>query len=386
MNENCLYLDYASTTPTDPRVLDAMLPYFGQKFGNPASRTHDFGVESKNAVQRARAQLADLIGAKKDEEIIFTSGATEAINLAVKGVYENYRHKGNHIITTIVEHKAVLDTCLYLETQGARVTLLGVNQSGLINLEELESAITPETVLISVQYVNNETGVIQPISEISAIARQRDILFMTDATQAVGRIPLNVHKENIDLLTFSAHKIYGPNGIGALYVKSTYPRIKITTQIHGGGHEFGLRSGTLNTPGIVGFGEAAALCKESYHSELAHLFALRNSIEAKLLSLPDCHINGINAPRAPHIVNFHFDGIDAEALIIHLRDNIAISNGSACTSHKVEPSHVIMAMHHSEDTAYCSLRLSIGRFTPHAADDTVAKAFELALTEIANFR
>ncbi|GGC42967.1 cysteine desulfurase IscS [Parapedobacter defluvii] len=385
MLNDVLYLDYAATTPTDSRVVDAMLPYFTTKFGNPASRTHDYGNEAKEAVKNAREQIADLIGAKQPEEVIFTSGATEAINLAIKGIYENYQDKGNHIITTKTEHKAVLDTCAYLEKQGAKITYLPVDQDGLINLNELEASITPETVLISVIYVNNETGVVQPIKDIAAIAAKHDVFFMTDATQALGKVPIDVNIDGIDLLTCSAHKIYGPNGVGALYVKSKFPRIKVAPQIHGGGHENGFRSGTLNTPAIVGFGQAAAIAKQVLTEESSRLAALRESIKEKLSSFPNCVFHAEKVPKAPHVISFYFKGLDAEAMIIQLREKLALSNGSACTSKEVLPSHVIMAMNHDEDIAYCTLRLSIGRFTPNDAAEKIYQAFDVALKEMANF-
>ncbi len=359
--KNVIYLDYAATTPTDPRVVEEMLPYFTHKFGNAASRTHAYGWEAEEAVKKARAQVADLIGAKP-EEIIFTSGATEAINLALKGVYENYKAKGNHIITVATEHKAVFDTCKYLESQGAEITCLPVDQNGLINLEQLQKAITEETILISVMYANNETGVIQPIADIVEIAHKHNVLFMTDATQAVGKIPVDVVQDGIDILACSGHKLYGPNGVGALFIRGKFPRIKVIPQMHGGGHERGFRSGTLNTPAIVGFGKACELAKSEMESEAVRLLKLRLELERGLKTLESCHIHAENAIRLPHITNFYFKGIDAEALIIQLRDRLAVSSGSACTSAEVFPSHVLMAMYEDEDVAFSSIRISLGHY------------------------
>lgn len=360
--EEIIYLDYASTTPTDPSVIEAMLPYFTMKFGNAASRTHAFGWEAEEAVKASRKLVADLIGAKP-EEVTFTSGATEAINLAIKGVFENYRKEGNHIITVSTEHKAVLDTCKYLESQGAEVTYLPVDSDGLINLELLESSITDKTILVAVMYANNETGVIQPMRQIGEIVHRSKALFMTDATQAIGKIPVNVMEDGIDILTCSAHKLYGPNGVGALFIKSRFPRTRILPQIHGGGHERGIRSGTLNTPAIVGFGRACELAKGEMGKEAERLEGLRKELEEALLKTQGCHIHADRADRLPHITNLYFEGIDAEALIIQVRDRLAISSGSACTSAEVLPSHVLMAMYDDEDIAYSSIRISLGRFT-----------------------
>ncbi|WP_020597296.1 cysteine desulfurase family protein [Spirosoma panaciterrae] len=368
--DSIIYLDYAATTPTDPRVVDEMLPYFTNKFGNAASRTHAFGWEAEEAVKTARHQIATLIGAKT-EEITFTSGATEAINLALKGIFENYRHKGNHIITVSTEHKAVLDTCTYLESKGADITYLAVDKDGLIDLKELQLAITERTILISVMFANNETGVIQPIGEIAKIAHDHNILFMTDATQAVGKIMVNVELDNIDILACSAHKLYGPNGIGALFVKSQFPRIKLIPQMHGGGHERGFRSGTLNTPAIVGFGKACELALGEMKAESERLMVLKNKIEEKLKLIDGLIIHAEEALKLPHIINFHVQGIDAEALIIQFRDRIAVSSGSACTSLEVLPSHVIMAMYNDEEIAYGSIRISLGRFLKNSSIDAI---------------
>jgi cysteine desulfurase len=356
-----IYLDYAATTPVDPRVVEAMMPYFWEQFGNAASRTHAYGWEAEEAVKRGREQVAELIGAKP-EEIVFTSGATEALNLAIKGVFEAYADKGNHIITVQTEHKAVLDTCKYLETKGAAVTYLPVEESGLIRLEELEQAITERTVLVCVMLANNETGVIQPIEEIARIAHQRGVLFLSDATQAVGKIPVDVQTYGLDLMAFSAHKLYGPKGIGALYIKRQFPKIKLTPVIHGGGHERGFRSGTLNTSAIVGFGKACALASQELEEEGRTLTALRRELEERLQKIEGGKIHAQYAKRLPHIINMSIEGVDGEAMIMAVRDRIAVANGSACTSAEVFPSHVLMAMYGDEDVAYSSIRISLGRF------------------------
>lgn len=358
--KDIIYLDYASTTPVDSRVVDTMLPYFTERFGNAASRTHAYGWETDGAVKTARRQVADLLGAKP-EELIFTSGATEAINLAIKGIFDTHREKGNHILTVATEHKAVLDTCHYLETLGGAVTYLGVGQDGLVDLQELEQAITPSTILIVVMYANNETGVLQPIREIATIAHARQVLFMTDATQAVGKVPLNVERDGIDLLACSGHKLYGPKGIGALYVRKRFPRIKLSAQVHGGGHERGFRSGTLNTPAIVGFGKACELASLEMQYEADKLTAMREWFELSLSKIPGCRVHAGRVQRLPHIINLYVEGIDAEALIIQLRDRLALSSGSACTSAELLPSHVLMAMYQDEEVAYSSIRISLGR-------------------------
>lgn len=379
--DGIIYLDYAATTPTDPRVVDEMLPYFTHKFGNAASRTHAYGWEAEEAVKKGRHQVAALIGAKA-EEITFTSGATEAINLALKGIFENYSSKGNHIITVSTEHKAILDTCSYLESKGAEVTYLPVDVYGLVDLEALQLAITDKTILISVMYANNETGVIQSIPEIARIAHNHNVLFMTDATQAVGKIQVDVNQDNIDILVCSAHKLYGPNGIGALFVKNQYPRIKLIPQMHGGGHERGFRSGTLNTPAIVGFGKACNLATIEMITEFDRLFILKNEIEKELKKIDSLYIHADEAARLPNIINFHIKGIDAEALIIQLRDQIAISSGSACTSLEVLPSHVIMAMYNDEEIAYESVRISLGRFLKNSSVNEIVTAIISSVEKI----
>ncbi|MFT3826921.1 MAG: IscS subfamily cysteine desulfurase [Chitinophagaceae bacterium] len=357
-----VYLDNNATTPCDPRVVDAMLPYFTQHFGNAASRTHSFGWLAEEAVQYAREQVAALIGAER-EEIVFTSGATEANNLAIKGVLEMYAVKGNHIITVVTEHKAVLDTCKHAEKLGAAVTYLPVNTEGLIDLQQLETSITPATVLIAVMYANNETGVIQPISDISRIARKHNVLFFCDAAQAAGKIPVNVQTDGIDLLAISAHKLYGPKGIGALYVRRKNPRVRLTAQIDGGGHERGMRSGTLNVPAIVGFGKAAELCYVEMRKEIERSSALRNKLENGILQHHLCRVNGSREHRLPHTTNISFYNVPGQNLLLGFNKDIAVSSGSACTSALMEPSYVLKAMNVPDELAYASVRFGLGRFT-----------------------
>jgi cysteine desulfurase len=357
-----IYLDYNSTTPCDPRVVEAMLPYFTEKFGNAASRSHAFGWEGEEAVVQAREQVAALIGAEPGE-IVFTSGATEGDNLALKGVYELYATKGNHIITVVTEHKAVLDSCHHIEKLGGAVTWLPVDAEGLIDLRELEAAIRPTTILIAVMYANNEIGVIQPIKAISAIARKHGVLFFTDATQAVGKIPVDVNRDGIDLLTFSAHKIYGPKGIGALYVRRKDPRVRLTAQMDGGGHERGMRSGTLNVPAIVGMGRACALCAAEMETDARRAERLRDRLEAGLLTIEGAHVNGSRTHRLPQTTNISFSYVDGQALLAGLGKDVALSSGSACTSASMEPSYVLKALGLGDDLAHSSLRLGLGRWT-----------------------
>lgn len=356
-----IYLDNNATTPMDPRVLEAMIPYFTQKFGNAASRNHAFGWVAEEAVDYAREQVAKLIGAS-EKEIIFTSGATEGDNLAIKGVFEMYKDKGNHVITVVTEHKAVLDTCKHIEKLGARVTYLPVKEDGLIDLKELEANMTNETILVSVMYGNNEIGVIQPVKEISAIAHKYGALFMTDATQAVGKIPVDVNADGIDLLACSAHKIYGPKGVGALYVRRKGPRVKVTAQMDGGGHERGMRSGTLNVPGIVGFGKACELCMQEMESEAKRLSALRDKLQSSLLELEESYVNGNQEHRLPHVANISFKYVEGEGLMMAMKD-LAVSSGSACTSASLEPSYVLKSLGLSDDLAHSSIRYGLGRFT-----------------------
>ncbi|MBX0334497.1 IscS subfamily cysteine desulfurase [Pontibacter sp. HSC-14F20] len=356
-----IYLDNNATTPLDPRVLEAMMPYFTGKFGNAASRNHAFGWHAEEAVDYAREQIASLINCSP-KEIIFTSGATESDNLAIKGVFEMYASKGNHIITTTTEHKAVLDTCKHIEKIGGKVTYLPVNAEGLIDLQQLEEAITDKTILISIMYGNNEVGVIQPIREISAIAKKRGVLFFTDATQAVGKIPVDVEADGIDLMAFSGHKMYGPKGVGALYVRRKNPRVKVTAQMDGGGHERGMRSGTLNVPGIVGLGKACEIAKQDMEKDTARLSAMRDRLEKELLTIEESYVNGSREHRLPHVTNISFKYVEGEGLMMGVKD-IAVSSGSACTSASLEPSYVLKALGLSDDLAHSSLRFGLSRFT-----------------------
>ncbi len=372
-----IYLDNHATTRVDPRVVDAMLPYFTEHFGNAASRNHEFGWEAEQAVEKARKQIADLIGANS-KEIIFTSGATESDNLAIKGVAEMYAEKGNHIITAVTEHKAVLDTCKRLEKNGVRVTYLPVMGDGLIDLEMLKEAFTDKTILVTIMYANNELGVIQPIREIGKLCRERKVLFHTDGVQAIGKVPLNVDKDNIDLLSVSAHKMYGPKGVGALYVRRRNPRVQITAQIDGGGHERNMRSGTLNVPGIVGLGEACELCNKEMDTEIPRLRALRDRLKAKLeAGLDEVYINGSMEHRLPHNLNMSFQYVEGESLLMGIND-IAVSSGSACTSATLEPSYVLKALGVGDDTAHSSIRFGIGRFnTEEEIDYTANKLIDV---------
>ena len=375
-----VYLDNNATTACDPRVLEAMLPYFARYFGNAASRSHSFGWQAEEAVTYAREQVAGLIGAAP-QEIIFTSGATEADNLAIKGVFDMYKGKGNHIITVVTEHKAVLDTCKHIEKEGAAVTYLGVGPDGIINLRELEAAIQPTTILIAVMYANNETGTIQPVQEISAIAKKHGILFFSDAVQAAGKIPVDVNRDGIDLMALTAHKMYGPKGVGALYIRRRNPRVKLTAQLDGGGHERAMRSGTLNVPGIVGFGKAAALAVEEAAVDAIRLAVLRNKLENALLQLEEVKINGSPGNRLPHVSNLSFKHTESEGLMMGFNKNIAVSSGSACTSASLEPSYVLKAMGLSDDAAHASLRFSLGRFTTEEEIDYVIQQLSESVTK-----
>lgn len=357
-----IYLDHNATTPCDPRVVDAMLPYFTNNFGNAASRNHSFGWQAEEAVDYAREQVAKLIGADP-KEIIFTSGATEADNLAIKGVYEMYASKGNHIITCNIEHKAVLDTCKHIEKEGGEVTYLKVKDNGLVDLAELEAAIKPNTILIAIMYANNEIGTVMPMKEISALARKKGILVFSDATQAVGKIPVDVNRDGIDLMAFTAHKMYGPKGVGALYVRRKNPRVKVTAQIDGGGHERGMRSGTLNVPGIVGFGKACEICLNEMEEETKRVIKLRDKLENALLKIEESYLNGDKEHRLPHVSNISFKYVEGEGLMMGFNKNIAVSSGSACTSASLEPSYVLKALGLGDDLAHSSLRFGLGRFT-----------------------
>ena len=365
----------------DPRVLEAMLPYFNSKFGNAASRNHAFGWVAEEAVDYAREQVAKLIGAT-EKEIIFTSGATESDNLAIKGVFEMYKEKGNHVITTVTEHKAVLDTCKHIEKLGARITYLPVKEDGLVDLAELEAAMTPETILVSIMYGNNEIGVIQPVKEISAIAHKYGALFMTDAVQAVGKIPVDVNADGIDLLALSAHKIYGPKGVGALYVRRKGPRVKVTAQMDGGGHERGMRSGTLNVPGIVGLGKACELCGQEMESEAKRLSVMRDRLQTELTKLEESYVNGNVEHRLPHVANISFKYVEGEGLMMAMKD-LAVSSGSACTSASLEPSYVLKSLGLSDDLAHSSIRFGLGRFT---TDEEVDYAIEVTRKSVTHLR
>ena len=376
-----IYLDNNATTPMDPRVLEAMLPYFVQKFGNSASRNHAFGWVAEEAVDYAREQVAQLIGAN-EKEIIFTSGATESDNLALKGVFEMYKEKGNHIITMTTEHKAVLDACKHLEKLGARVTYLSPKPDGLIDLEQLVAAMSQETILVSIMYGNNEIGVIQPIKEIAKIAHSFGALFMTDATQAVGKIPVNVIDDGIDLLALSAHKMYGPKGVGALYVRRKNPRVKVTAQMDGGGHERGMRSGTLNVPGIVGLGKACELGRLEMQQDAVRLSALRDKLENALTQLEESYVNGNREHRLPHTANISFKYVEGEGLMMAMKD-LAVSSGSACTSASLEPSYVLKSLGLSDDLAHSSIRFGLGRFT---TEEEVDRAIEVTRNAVTHLR
>lgn len=368
-----VYLDNNATTPCDPRVVETMVPYFTEIFGNASSRNHSYGWAAEAAIDLAREQVAALIGADP-KEIIFTSGATEADNLALKGVFEMYADKGNHIITTEIEHKAILDTCKHLEKLGAVVTYLKVNNEGLVDLKELEAAITPKTIMVAVMYANNEIGVINPIREISDIARKHGVLMMSDITQAAGKIPVDVNRDGIDLAAFSAHKLYGPKGIGALYVRRKSPRVKVTAQLDGGGHERGMRSGTLNVPGIVGFGKACEISLQELEEEGKRIALLRDKLEKALLQLEETYVNGSITHRLPHVSNISFRYIEGEALMMGFNKTLALSSGSACTSASPEPSYVLKGLGLGDDLAHSSLRFGLGRFTTEEEIDYTIQA------------
>jgi len=360
---NLIYLDNNATTPTDPAVVETMLPFFNAQFGNAASRTHALGWMAEEAVDQARQQIAGLIGADT-REIVFTSGATESDNLAIKGIAEAYRRKGQHLITLKTEHNAVLDPCEHLEKRGYEVTYLDVDKDGLVNLDELRQAIRSDTILVSIMWANNETGVIQPMQEIGAICEEGGVLLMSDATQAVGKIPVDPKGVGVHLMAFSAHKMYGPKGVGALYVCQRNPRVKVIAQMDGGGHERGMRSGTLNVPGIVGFGKAAELAKQSRKEEAKRLAQLRDQLESGILKqIEQTYVNGSRRHRLPHVSNISFKYMDGEALMMSFNQHVAVSSGSACTSASLDPSHVLLAMGLSGDMAHASLRFSLGRFT-----------------------
>jgi cysteine desulfurase len=380
-----IYLDNHATTRMDPRVFEAMRPYFLEVFGNAASRNHSFGWEAEEATDKARKQIADLIGATP-KEIVFTSGATESNNLAIKGVAEMYAERGNHIITAATEHKAVLDTCKHLEKRGLRITYLPVKQDGLVDLDQLREAITDKTILVSIMYANNEIGVVQPVAEIGRIAKEKGVLFHSDAVQAVGKIPVNVIADNIDIMSLTGHKIYGPKGCGALYVRRRNPRVQLTAQMDGGGHERGMRSGTLNVPGIVGLGAACEFCRQEMADESVRLRGLRDYLKDRLMNeLDEVYVNGSLEHRLPHNLNISFAYVEGESLLMGIND-IAVSSGSACTSATLEPSYILKALGAGDDLAHSSIRFGLGRFTTkeeidYAADkvvDVVRKLRELS--------
>jgi cysteine desulfurase len=384
-----IYMDNHATTPLDPRVLDAMLPYFNDKFGNAASRSHSFGWTAASAVTLARRRVADLIGVKKvrddDEakEIVFTSGATESDNLAIKGVAEFYKEKGDHIVTTVIEHKAVLDTCKRLEKEGYRVTYLGVGKDGMVDPDDVKKAIDGKTILVSVMLANNEVGTVQPLAEIGKITRERGVLFHTDAVQGIGKVPFDVEAMNVDLASVTAHKMYGPKGVGALYVRRSKPRVRVTAQMDGGGHEFGMRSGTLNVPGIVGFGRAAEIMTTEGALEGKRLLALRERLRGRLQSeLESLQLNGSLQHRLPGNLNISFAFVEGEAMMMAIKD-VAVSSGSACTSASLEPSYVLHAMGVGDDLAHSSIRFGLGRFNTEEEVDYVA---ELVIAKVKKLR
>lgn len=366
-----IYMDNHATTRTDPRVLEAMLPYFTESFGNAASRNHEFGWVAEQGVEQAREQIAKLIGATS-KEIVFTSGATESNNLAIKGVAEMYKEKGNHIITQVTEHKAILDTCKRLEKYGYRVTYLPVQKDGRIDLDDLKRAITDKTILVTIMTANNEIGVLQPIREIGAICKERGVLFHTDAVQAAGKVPFNVIQDNVDLASISGHKFYGPKGVGALYVRRKNPRVQLVAQIDGGGHERGMRSGTLNVPGIVGLGRACTLASESLKDEMSRLAGLRDKLKELIFSqLDEVYVNGSEEHRLPGNLNISFAFVEGESLLMGIND-VAVSSGSACTSATLEPSYVLKALGAGDDLAHSSIRFGLGRFNTEAEVEYVA--------------
>ena len=369
-----IFMDAQSTTPCDPRVVDAMLPYFTEKFGHPASRNHPFGWEAEGATDAARARVARLIGARDAKEVVFTSGGTEAINLALKGVAEMYREKGNHIVTTAIEQRAGLDTCKRLERQGFAVTYVPVQPNGLVDVDDVKKAITDKTILISVMFANNEIGTIQDIAAIGKLAKEKGIIFHTDATQAVGKIPIDVETMGIDLLSCTAHLLYGPKGVGALYVRRKGPRVRLAPMIDGGGHERGMRSGTLPVPLIVGFGRAAEICEESMPAERARLAKLRDRLQDTILgSVDEAFLNGDPERRLPHNLNISFAYVEGESVLMGLNKETALSSGSACTSATLEPSYVIAALGASSELAHSSIRFSLHRFNTEEGVDWVAR-------------
>jgi cysteine desulfurase len=365
-------MDYHATTPLDPRVLDAMLPYFNEKFGNAASRSHVFGWTAEEACDYARERIAKLVGAQSEKELVFTSGATESDNLALKGVAEFYKDKGNHVITTVIEHKAVLDTCKRLEKEGYLVTYLPVGKDGLVDPDDVKKAITDKTILVSVMAANNEIGTVQPLEAIGKITREKGVLFHSDAVQAIGKVPFDVQKMNVDLASITAHKMYGPKGVGALYVRRSKPRVRLVAQMDGGGHERGMRSGTLNVPGIVGFGKAADVMRMEGKEESAKLLKLRERLRAKLHdALEEVYLNGSLEHRLPGNLNVSFNFVEGEAMMMAIKD-VAVSSGSACTSASLEPSYVLRALGVGDELAHSSIRFGLGRFNTEEEVDYVA--------------
>ncbi len=382
MNKKLIYLDNNSTTPTDPRVVDAMLPFFYEVPGNAASRSHPFGWQAEEAVDYAREQIANLIEVDS-KEIIFTSGATEADNLALKGAFEMYKRKGNHVITLETEHKAVLDSCKKIEKMGGEVTYLKVGGDGIVDLSELENAIKDNTILVSIMWANNETGVIQPMKEIGEICERKGVLFMSDATQAVGKIPVKPKEVGVHLMAFTGHKMYGPKGVGALFVNRKNPRVKVTSQMDGGGHERGMRSGTLNVPGIVGFGKAAEIAQKEMTQDAERLSKLRDKLEEGFKnSLEEVYVNGNTQHRMPHVTNISFKHVEGEGLMMTFNQNIAVSSGSACTSASLEPSYVLIALGLGDDLAHSSIRFSLGRFTTEEEVDTALDMIQKGVTHM----
>jgi cysteine desulfurase len=369
-----IFMDSQSTTPVDPRVLEAMIPYFTEKFGHPASRNHPFGWEAEGGVDAARDQIAKLIGARDPKEIVFTSGGTEAINLALKGVVEMYREKGNHIVTTTIEQRATLDVCKRLERQGVEVTYVPVSRDGLVDVEAVRAAITDKTILISIMFANNEIGTIQPVAELGKLAKAKGIIFHTDATQAVGKIPVDVEAMGIDLLSATAHMIYGPKGVGALYVRRKNPRVRIAPMVDGGGHERGMRSGTVPVPLVVGFGKAAEICREGMAEESKRLAALRDRLQEQIVAKVDeAYVNGHPTLRLPHNLNISFAYVEGESVLMGLNREAALASGSACTSATLEPAYVISALGVDSELAHSSIRFGLHRFSTEEEVDFVAR-------------
>ena len=369
-----IFMDSQSTTPVDPRVLEEMIPYFTEKFGHPASRNHPFGWEAEGGVDRAREQIAKLIGARDPKEVVFTSGGTEAINLALKGVAEMYREKGNHIVTTTIEQRATLDVCKRLERQGFEVTYVPVGRDGLVDVEAVRAALTDKTILISIMFANNEIGTIQPVTELGKLAKEKGIIFHADATQAVGKIPVDVEAMGIDLLSATAHMLYGPKGVGALYVRRKNPRVRLAPMVDGGGHERGMRSGTVPVPLVVGFGKAAEICREEMGEESKRLAALRDRLQEQIVSKVDeAYVNGHPTRRLPHNLNISFAYVEGESVLMGLNREAALASGSACTSATLEPSYVISALGVDSELAHSSIRFGLHRFSTEEEVDFVAQ-------------